>query len=335
MLITRQRTTGALLLCSAMLVCGGLASAAFGENPCADKAPAAAAKVKKCNLCDLLFGKHPCGVCAKKAAPPCAASASPCPSDGKMTADLPPNAVAGECYAKALIPATYKTVTERHLTQEASERIEIVPAEFKWVEDRITVKEASTQLEAVPAEYKWQEKTIEVKPAHTGWVMQSVADCVLPDKSSLKAEAFCQVFCLRTTPPVYKTIRTQCLVTPASVRQIAIAAEYQTVRRQVVASAATTRKVCIPAEYENIDRTVLVCPERVKWAHIVCEDKLTSDTVNQVKSALLVSGFKPGPLNGKFSQEDRVALNAFQQKSGLGVGQLSYETLKQLGVSLQ
>ena len=122
---------------------------------------------------------------------------------------------------------------------------------------------------------------------------------------------------------------------PACVRPIAIPAEYQTVRRQVVASPATTRKICIPAEYENIDKTVLVCPERVKWEHIVCEDKLTSDTVNKVKSALLVSGFTPGPLNGKFAQEDRVALTAFQQKSGLGVGQLSYETLKQLGVSIQ
>ena len=217
------------------------------------------------------------------------------------------------------------------MIQEASEQLEVVPAELKWVEERVTIKEPSTQLEVVPAEYRWQEKTVEVKPAHTGWVMQSVADCVLPDNNARAGE----IFCLRTTPPVYKTIRTQCLVRAASVRQITIPAEYQTIRRQVVASSATTRKVCIPAEYENIDRTVMVCPERVKWEHIVCEDKLTSDTVNKVKSALLASGFKPGPLNGKFTPEDRVAMIAFQQGRGLGVGQLSYETLKQLGVSLR
>jgi len=336
MLFRKLRTTGALLLCSAMLMCGGLAATAFGENPCGDKQIAK----KPCNFCEWLFGrkdgssceKKPlCGLCTKKTE-----TAPNPPACAKSTADLPPNAEAGECYAKVIVPAQYKTVTERHLVREASERIEIAPAQFKWVEEQITVKEPSTQLEVVPAEYAWREKTIEVKPAHTGWVMQSVADCVLPpDKSTLKAEAFCQVFCLRTTPPVYKTIRTQCLVKPASVRQVAIAGEYQTVRRQVVASAATTRKVCIAAEYENIDKVVMVCPERVNWSHIVCEDKLTSDTVNKVKSALLVSGFKPGPLNGKFAQEDRVALIGFQQKHGLGVGQLSYETLKQLGVSMQ
>jgi len=314
-----------------MLMCGGLAATASGESPCADKGAAATPKKKPCGICDRLFPRKdkPCGhVAAQVPAKPA------CPSDGNMAADLPPNAEAGECYSKVIVPAEYKTVTERHMVQEASDRLEIVPAEFKWVEERITVKEASTQLEVVPAEYTWREKTIEVKPAHTGWVMQSGADCVLPsEKSSLKGGAFCQVFCLRTTPPVYKTIRTQCLVRPASVRQITIPAEYQTIRRQVVASSATTRKICIPAEYENIDRTVMVCPERVKWEHIVCEDKLTSDTVNKVKSALLASGFKPGPLNGKFTPEDRVAMIAFQQGRGLGVGQLSYETLKQLGVS--
>jgi len=332
MLIRTLRTTGALLLCSAM--CGGLTSTAFGDNPCADKKPVAAAAPKKCNLCDALFGKHPCGICAKKPKPapaPTAAAPSPCPSDGRMTADLPPNAAAGECYAKVIIPAEYKTLTERHLLQEASERLEIVPAEFKWVEERVTIKEPSTRLEVVPAEYRWDEKTIEVKPAHTGWVLQSSANCVLPDKNAVGGE----VFCLRTTPPVYKTIRTQCLAKAASVREIAVPGEYQMVRRQVVASAATTRKISIPAEYENIDKTVMVCPERVKWEHIVCEDKLTSDTVNKVKSALLASGFTPGPLNGKFTQEDRVAMIAFQQKHRLGVGRLSYETLKLLGVSVQ
>jgi len=329
MLITRLRTTGALLLCSAMLICGGLAATAFGESPCADKGKVAAKPKKPCGICDILFPKKdkPCGQTVAQTP-----AKDLCSHQANTTAmDLPPNATVGECYAKAVIPAEYRTVTERHLVQEASERIEITPAQFRWVEERITVKEPSTQLEVVPAEYKWQEKTIEVKPAHTGWVMQAAADCVLPDKNLVGGG----VFCLRTTPAVYKTIRTQCLVRAASVRQIAIPGEYQTVRRQVVASAATTRKICTAAEYENIDKVVLVCPERVKWERIVCEDKLTSDTVNKVKSALLVSGFKPGPLNGKFAQEDRVALIAFQQKRGLGVGQLSYETLKQLGVSLQ
>jgi hypothetical protein len=304
-----------------MLMCAGLASTALGQTPCADKPK------KPCGICDKLFPNKnkPCAQPAAKA--PC----DPCSKEGDATTALPPNAEPGECYAKTIIPAEYKTVTERHMTQEESARLEVTPATFKWVEERIMTKEASTRLEVVPAEYKWQEKTIEVKPAHTGWVMQTAADCTSPDNKDLLGG----VFCLRTTPPEFKTIRTQCLVTPASVRTITIPAEYQTVRRQVVDTPATTRTICIPAEYENVDKTVLVCPERVKWEHVVCEDKLTSDTVNQVKSSLLASGFKPGPMNGTLTQEDRLALAAFQTKNHLGVGYLSYETLKLLGVSVR
>jgi len=332
MLTERLRTTGALLLCSAMLMCAGLASTAFGGSPCGHKESACADKpAKPCGICDILFGKHPCGICAKKPAAAPAPCASACPSDGRMTADLPPDAKLGECYSKVIVPAQFKTVTERHMIQEASERLEVVPATYKWVEERVMAKEASTQLEVVPAEYAWREKTIEVRPARTGWVMQTAADCAVPDSKNLVGG----VFCLRSTPPEFKTIRTQCLVKPACTREITIPAEYQTVRRQVVDTPALARRIPIPAEYETVDRTVLVCPERVRWEHVVCEDKLTSDTVNKVKNSLLASGFKPGPLNGKFAPEDRMALAAFQQKNGLGVGFLSYETLKRLGVSVQ
>lgn len=290
-------------------------------------------------------------------------------------ADLPPNAEPGECYAKAYIPATFKTVTERRLikeaseqieivpgsfkwveermlVKEASEKIEVVPAEYKWVEERILVKEASTQLEAVPAETKWTEQTIEVSPARTGWVVQKAADCVSTDK-----EHQGEIYCLKTTPAEYKTIKVQCVVKPPCVRQVAIPAEYQTVRkqvvacpaktrkvcipaeyqtvrRQVVACPATTKKICIPAEYQDVQKTVLVCPERVKWEHIVCKERLTAATVNEVKTALLASGFKPGPMNGELGKQDWAALNAFQQVKGLGVGQLSYETMKQLKISI-
>jgi len=332
MLIRKLGTTGALLLCSAMLVCGGLAATAFGESPCADKQVAK----KPCNICEFLFGrkdgssceKKPlCGLCAKKTET--AACPAKCPTDGKMSADLPPDAEPGNCYTKVIVPADYRTVTERLLTREASEQLEITPAEFKWVEERVMVKEASTRLEAVPAEYKWTEKTIEVSPAHTGWVVQKM--CEQPEANAAR----CDVLCLKTTPAQYKTIRTQCLVTPASVRTVVIPAEYQTIRRQVVATPATTRKVCIAATYEDIQKTVLVCPERVKWERIVCEDKLSADTVNRVKAALIGSGYKPGPINGRLDKEAWTALTSYQQKNRLGVGVLSYETLKQLGVSIQ
>ena len=122
---------------------------------------------------------------------------------------------------------------------------------------------------------------------------------------------------------------------PASTREEVIPAEYQTVRRQVVAAPATTRKICIPAEYEDVQRTVLVCRTAIKWEHIVCEEKLTADTVNKVKVALATAGYTPGPLDGTLAAADWNALTQFQKNNRIGVGELSYTTMAKLGVSMK
>ena len=76
-----------------------------------------------------------------------------------------------------IVPAEYKTVTERHLVQEASERIEIVPAEYKWVEERVMTKEASTATggSARGVQVEGDERLSET--GHTGWVMEKDALC--------------------------------------------------------------------------------------------------------------------------------------------------------------
>ena len=52
----------------------------------------------------------------------------------------PPNAKAGECYAKVVVPAKYKTLEERVLVQEASNKISIIPAKYEWIEKKIKIK---------------------------------------------------------------------------------------------------------------------------------------------------------------------------------------------------
>jgi hypothetical protein len=312
---------------------GGLINVARGDrNNACDPCPKAkeAKCPKKCDLCKVC---DICGIFKKKTK--CPETVKACPNgethvSAAPMSDLPPNARPGECYAKVIIPAQFKTVTERHMIKEASERLEIIPAEYKWCEERVMAKEASTQLEEVPAEYRWTEKTVEVAPARTEWVRQSAEQCANPDLA-VKGD----IYCLRTTPAQYKTIRTQCLVRAAHTRCVTIPAEYQTVRRQVLARAASTRKVCIPAEYEDVTRSVMVCPERWKWEHVVCEQKMTTDAANKIKTALTASGYRTGPLNGQLDKDDWTALSAFQAKNGLGVGKLSYDTLKMLKVTLQ
>ena len=42
---------------------------------------------------------------------------------------LPPNARAGECYAKVMVPAEYKTVDEKVVVADASQKIEVTPVQ--------------------------------------------------------------------------------------------------------------------------------------------------------------------------------------------------------------
>ena len=82
---------------------------------------------------------------------------------------IPPTAKPGECYARILVPERYQTATERVLTRQASEKIEIIPAKYETVEQKVLVKEATKTYEQVPAEYGWAEEKVLVEAAHTEW----------------------------------------------------------------------------------------------------------------------------------------------------------------------
>jgi hypothetical protein len=239
-----------------------------------------------------------------------------------------PNARPGECFAKVFIPPKTKTLTERVLVREASERIEVVPAQYEWVEEKVCVKDPSTHLEVEAAQYATREKTIEVEPGHTEWKVTNGANCTSPTKEPLG-----EVICLVKTPPIHKTVRTECLAKPACVREVRVAGEYTTVRRQKLKSAATTRKVCVPAEYETVEKLVVCEPGKMVWQRVICDVNASAAKMNEVKTALRAKGFTPGPLNGQLDQRDWAAVKTFQEKNRLAMGGLTIETLDKLGVS--
>lgn len=197
---------------------------------------------------------------------------------------FPPNPKAGECYARVLIPAQYRTVSEELLTQDAAERIEIIPARYETVEETVLVKEASTQLEVVPAVYGEVEERVLVKPASTKIVevpaeYETVTERVI-DKpahtawkkgpaavqtSNVLSEATTdtgEIMCLIEVPATYKTVQKRVLVSPARTDEIAIPAEYKTVTKTVVKQPATTREITVPAQYDTVTVTKLLSPAK-------------------------------------------------------------------------
>ena len=82
---------------------------------------------------------------------------------------LPPNARAGECYAKVMVPAVYKTVDEKVVIADASQKIEVTPARYEWTEVRVPIQPESEKLVAVPAKFETKKEKIEIEAAHTEW----------------------------------------------------------------------------------------------------------------------------------------------------------------------
>jgi hypothetical protein len=55
---------------------------------------------------------------------------------------VPPNAKAGECYARITQPTKFKTVSEKVIATESSNSVSIIPATYKTVQERVLVREA-------------------------------------------------------------------------------------------------------------------------------------------------------------------------------------------------
>jgi hypothetical protein len=205
----------------------------------------------------------------------------PAPAVTTVAELLPPNAKSGECYVKVFVPEKFETFQETVCVREASERLEMVPAQYEWVEEKILVKDASTVLEEVPAEFAWEERNIQTDPGHTGWHVDKTARCVADNQA---AE---EMYCLKTQEPVFKTVRAQKLVKPASTRETVIPAEYQAVRRQKLITPATTRRIPIPAEYATVDKVKKVADSRVEWQRVTCmqESKTEASSPSDAKLA--------------------------------------------------
>jgi len=284
---------------------------------------------------------------------------------------LPPNAKAGECYARVFIPPTFRTDSERVLLREATSRITTTTPKFAWGEERIMVKEASSRLEVIPATYTWVEERVLVTPASTRLetvpaVYRNVSEKVLdkPAHTIWKKgtgpitridEATGEIMCLvevpasyRTitrrvqvsgpstqevvVPAEYKTVKKRVLKTPPTTRTVEIPAEYKTVKVKTLVEPAKTNTIQIPAEYTTVTRRTMVTDGRIEWRPILCKTNTTPGIVARIQTALKNAGHNPGPIDGIIGRQTMAAVKSYQQSKGLATGGLTINTLKSLKV---
>jgi hypothetical protein len=240
---------------------------------------------------------------------------------------LPASAKAGECYTRVFVPSRYQTIAERILARQASERVETIPAKYEVVEEKVLVRQASSRLEEVPAEYGWAEEKILVEPAHSAWkkgrgLIEKVDN------------ATGEIMCLVEIPAKYETVRKRVVTKPATVRQVEIPAEYQTIKVTKMVSPPQEKRIPIPEEYETVTRTEKVADGYMEWRQVLCETNMSHELVTKVQQALSKEGFNPGAIDGTYGSQTRTAVTSYQKAKGLAEGELTYETMKSLGIKI-
>jgi hypothetical protein len=201
-------------------------------------------------------------------------------SDGSFTL---PNAKSGMCYGKVVIPAKYKTVTEKIQATPADTKLTIVPATYKTVTERVLDTAASTRIVAVPATYKTESKTITVSPAYTEWRnglhpearVASSAVLASAKAGGVNLEAAKAGTCYYEfyAAPQYKTTTEKVLASAASSKIIAVPAAFKPGVKKILVTPATTKLVKVPATYKTVTERIMVAPAKKVWKETKCNDK--------------------------------------------------------------
>ncbi len=186
-----------------------------------------------------------------------------------------PNAKAGECYAKVIIPAEYKTESQTVTVKEASSKIEIIPAKYEWAEEKVLVKEASKKLVPVPATYTTVTEKVLVTPAEKMWTKgtsknagranPSILAGAVANGLNLADAKVGNCYAEYHIPAQYKTETQQVLTAEASQKIEVVPAKYEWKEERVLVKEASSKLIEIPAVYETVTEKVLVKPATTEW----------------------------------------------------------------------
>ncbi|MEM7400832.1 MAG: hypothetical protein AAF304_02655 [Pseudomonadota bacterium] len=282
-------------------------------------------------------------------------SSSSAPAMSSASGDLyPPNARPGECYARMLIPGESRTITEKVIKKEASERVEIVPATYKTVTKRVLVKPETTKLVSVPAKYGTKTERILVSEAKTVWkkgagTMAAGAGSGAAGGASASAivDRFGnqkiigsrvtdtgELMCLVEVPAQYKTVTKTVLVSPATTKSVTTPAEYKTVQVTELVSAAQEKRVAIPEEYGTVTRTEQVRAESLTWVPVLCQVNMTTGNVSALQGALKRNGCYSCEVDGIMGPCTFRGAQCYAKKKGLPYGSnfVTVETVRALGL---
>lgn len=208
-----------------------------------------------------------------------------------QSADVPPDAEPGECFARVLIPETTEIVTEQVVDRPEATEIKVIPATFETVTEQVLVKEETiayrtvpavyttvteqvliepekTETIVVPARFETYTEQVLIRPAYTTWKPGSglfgrgAAGTGTAPASGETQMATGELLCKVEVPAQYDTVTRTRLAEPERTETRVIPARYETVTREVVETPAQIVEEVVPAVFETVEVTRMVTPAR-------------------------------------------------------------------------
>lgn len=199
-----------------------------------------------------------------------------------QAADMPPDAEAGECFARVLVPDTIAVTSEQVVDREASYELKLIPASYETVSEQRLLKEETTiyktvapvyetvtetiiieperqESVVVPAQYETYTEQVLIREAYTTWKKgDGLYGRDRENATETIALATGELLCRVEVPAEYGTVTKTRLVSPETTEVRVIPAVTKTVTKEIVVEPARVVEEIIPAEYETVTRQQLV-----------------------------------------------------------------------------
>ncbi|WP_413700988.1 peptidoglycan-binding domain-containing protein [Psychromonas sp. KJ10-10] len=90
------------------------------------------------------------------------------------------------------------------------------------------------------------------------------------------------------------------------------------------------------AVYKDVTSSEKVTDEKLKWAEVLCEDNMTTETIVEFQQRLTKAGVYNGPIDGIYGPLTERATNAYAKSKNLPTGSrlISLETAKHIGLDI-
>jgi hypothetical protein len=197
-----------------------------------------------------------------------------------MDSAMPAQARPGHCYARILVPATYRIKAETVVIRDAHESLQVSEPVFQTEVKQFQVSDAYKNYVVTAPTFRTEQHTIVVRPAHERLRASPAVIGTRPVTVVIREPrlvwrpgstgsdvrrtdaATGEVFCLVEEPAKTAVIQREVQITPAQVSRERVEAIEETIERRILVTPPSVREEFVKAESKEIKIQSLVAPAR-------------------------------------------------------------------------